>query len=483
MVYKNKRERKGELLMQVTMIVVYIVGMLFLGVYFSKREVKTGDDFLVAGRRLPGIVVAGTLLATWVGSGTILGGASFIYQHGPLAGIIYFAGAPIGIIALYFVAGKVRGLEKNTLPEILEMKFGKTTRLVAAIFMLLAYTGIATYQFIGGGHLLSIITSLSEGWGTLLIAILVIFLATTGGMFSVAYTDFISSIIIVFGLLLALPFVLPNVDGFSGLANELPTQHLTWTGGLTITQLIGFSLPTLMLILGDQNMYNRFSSAKDMGTAKKSTITFFIGNAVILAAVIIISASAVILYPSLENTDMAILQVASDGVPTPIGSIILVAAIALIITTSNSFLLSSAGNLVYDIYASFKGKLSQQKYLRLTRIAVVGIGIIGYLLGYFFPSVLELQMYSYTMYGAALTPVILATFFWKKATTAGALSSIIVGGSSTIIWEQILSKPLDWNSIIVSLPLSVFTLVVVSLATSKNNNNNKISEQNTRKNG
>src|SRR5699024_1049912 len=155
-----------------------------------------------------------------------------------------------------------------------------------------------------------------------------------------------------------------------------------------------------------------------------------------------------------ENTDMAILHVASDGIPTPVGSLILVAAIGLIITTSNSFLLSGAGNLVYDIYTTLKGELSQKNYLRYNRIAVVIIGVIGYLLGRFFPDVLEMQMYAYTMYGATITPVVLATFFWKRATTAGALSSIIIGGSATIIWEQILNKPLDWNSVIVALPLS-----------------------------
>ncbi|MBP2259161.1 sodium:solute symporter family protein [Virgibacillus alimentarius] len=451
--------------MHLLIIIVYIIGMMILGMYFAKREVKTGEDFLVAGRRLPGIVLAGTLLSTWVGSGTILGGASFVYQYGPLAGILYFIGAPIGIIVLYYVSGRVRELEKNTLPQILEIKFGRNTRLVASVFMLLAYTGIATYQFVGGGHLLSIITGLSENSTTLIIAVLVIFLATTGGMFSVAYTDSISSLIIVFGLLLALPFVLPNVDGFSGLENGLSSQQLTWSGGLTATQLIGFALPTFALILGDQNMYNRFSSAKNSDTAKKSTILFFFGNAFVLTAVIIIAAASVIMYPTLENTDMAILQVASDGIPTPVGSLILVAAIGLIITTSNSFLLSGAGNLVYDIYTTLKGELSQKNYLRYNRIAVVIIGVIGYLLGRFFPDVLEMQMYAYTMYGATITPVVLATFFWKRATTAGALSSIIIGGSATIIWEQILNKPLDWNSVIVALPLSVLTLITVSLIT------------------
>ncbi len=447
-------------------VLAYLGLMVLAGIYYAKKEVKTSEDFMVAGRRLPGIVLVGTLLATWVGSGTIVGGASFIYQYGPLASIIYFAGGPIGVIILYFIADKVRALKKNTLPELLEIKYGSATRLVATIFMLLAYIGIAAYQFIGGGVILSTATSLSPEMGTILIAIFVIFLAVSGGMFSVAYTDFISSILIVGGLILALPFLLPNVGGFAGLAAVLPETHKTWSGGLTAMQLIGFFLPTLMLILGDQNMYNRFSSAKDEATAKKSTIGFFIGYVLILFSAIMMATVAVVLYPNIKS-DTAILHIAAHGVPIPLGGIILAAAIALIITTANSFLLSAAGNVVYDLYAKYKGNLSEKKHLSFSRLAVVAIGVLAYILGTFFPSVLEIQMYSYTMYGAAITPIVLASFFWKRANTPGAISSIITGGVATIFWEMVLGKPLGWNSILFSLPLSILVLVIVSLATEK----------------
>ncbi|MBS4192328.1 sodium:solute symporter family protein [Bacillus sp. FJAT-49705] len=447
-------------------VLAYLALMVLCGIYYAKKEVKSSEDFMVAGRRLPGIVLVGTLLATWVGSGTIVGGASFIYKYGPLASIIYFAGGPVGIIILYFIADKVRALKKNTLPELLEIKYGSTTRLVATIFMLLAYIGIAAYQFIGGGIILSTTTGLSPETGTILIAIFVIFLAVSGGMFSVAYTDFVSSILIVGGLILALPFLIPSVGGFSGLAAALPDTHKTWSGGLTAMQLIGFFLPTLMLILGDQNMYNRFSSAKDERTAKKSTIGFFLGNIIIISTAILMATTAVVLYPNIKG-DTAILHIAAHGVPIPIGAIILAAAVALIITTANSFLLSAAGNVVYDLYAKYKGNLSEEKHLSFSRKAVIAIGVLAYILGTFFPSVLEVQMYSYTMYGAAITPIVLATFFWKRANTPGALSSIITGGLATLFWEMVLGKPFGWNSILFSLPLSILVLVIVSLATEK----------------
>ena len=95
-------------------IVAYLFLMGGMGVYFARRRVRTGDEFMLAGRSLPLWVMMGTLLATWVGSGTIVGGAAFTYQRGPLATIFFHAGVPIGIVILYFfLAERVRSLSKT----------------------------------------------------------------------------------------------------------------------------------------------------------------------------------------------------------------------------------------------------------------------------------------------------------------------------------------------------------------------------------
>ncbi|WP_028784022.1 sodium:solute symporter family protein [Thalassobacillus devorans] len=449
----------------ITVVVLYLVLMILMGVYYAKREVKTSEDFMVAGRRLPRIIMIGTLLATWVGSGTVVGGASFIYQYGPLASIIYFAGAPIGIFILYFIADKARALSKYTVPEMLEVKFGKHTRTIAAIFILLAYVGITSYQFIGGGYVLNITTGISVEMGTLITAALVIFLATTGGMFSVAYTDFLSSFLIVIGFIIGIPFALSAAGGVDGLTTGLSEAQLSWTGGLTVTQLIGFFLPTFLLILGDQNMYQRFSSAKTPAVAKKSTVGFFFGDLLIVGLAITLATCSIVLFPNIP-ADTAIIELAASGLPIGIGSLILAASVAFIITTGNSYLLSSAGNLVYDLIQGFrKKKIPENKLLGLNRYIVILLGAFAYIIGQFFPTVLAIQMYSYTMYGAAITPTILASFLWKRATTPGVLTSIITGGVATLFWEMALQRPMGWNSVLISLPLSVAALIVVSLLT------------------
>src|SRR5699024_11577222 len=94
-------------------IISYLIIMMLAGVYFAKREVKTTEDFMVAGRSLPTFVLSGTLLATFAGSGTIVAGAEFVYEYGTLASVIYNGRVPLGIKVLFFIAGVVRSLEKE----------------------------------------------------------------------------------------------------------------------------------------------------------------------------------------------------------------------------------------------------------------------------------------------------------------------------------------------------------------------------------
>src|SRR5699024_5763694 len=326
-------------------VVVYLVLMAFIGIYFAKKSVKTDEDFIVAGRQLPLPVLIGTLLATFVGSGTVVGGASFIYQYGPFAAIFNLSGSFIGMIILYFIATKIRNTGMYTVPQMIEKRFGISARLLSTILIILAYVGITAYQFTGGAYVLQLTTGLPLKTGTIIMVVLVIFLTATGGLFSVAYTDAISSLLIVGGFLLGLPFALSAVGGFNGLSLSLPDHALSWNGGLSTIQLIGYFLPLFLLILGDQNMYQRLSASKSADVAKKSTIGFVISNALVIGLTILLATTAIVMFPNID-ADAAILKIAVDGVPTAIGVIILSSAVAFLITTGTSYLLSVSGNLV-----------------------------------------------------------------------------------------------------------------------------------------
>ena len=158
----------------------YGVIVVLMGVMYSRR-VTNSDDFILAGRSLGPIVLTGTLLATFTGSGSVTGGAnSLAYSYGfwP-AMIIVIAPGFISFGTLYFIAPQIRNFGKYTVSQILETKFGQGAKSLSAVIIILAYLGIVSYQFKGLGFVLNVTTGISTETGTLIAAALIIFLKGT----------------------------------------------------------------------------------------------------------------------------------------------------------------------------------------------------------------------------------------------------------------------------------------------------------------
>lgn len=456
--------------MQIThilILVAYTALMIGVGLWFSRRKsVSSGEDFLLAGRSLPAPVLAGTLLATFVGSGSIIGAASFIYQYGPWAGLFFFAGTFAGIIVLFFLAKRVHQLSKYTIPQLLEVRFGKPVRIIATVIILVAFIGITAYQFTGAGYIISLITPLTPVQGTIAAAVLITFLALSGGLKSVAWTDFLSIFIVAVALIaLAIYIFAVDLGGIASYVNGMDPVKLTMTGGLSPLQLLGYFLPLFLLILGDQNMYQRLAAAASANTARTATIFFFIGAVVVITPIILLASGSSVLQPGIDP-DTAILSLAgADFSPLALGGLLLTGAFALIVTTGSSYLLTCSGNIVHDLVGQIrKSVVSERQALVIGRVGVLGLAVLAYVMVQFFPSVLALQIYAYTMYGVAITPALFAALFWKRATGIAVSTAMIVGGVVTIIWEvRGLSEQI--NAIIVSLPIALVVLVVLSLLT------------------
>lgn len=446
-------------------VVGYFIVMAAVGSYFVKR-IKSLEDFTIAGRSLSGIVVAGTMMATWMGSGTIVGGQnSLAYLHGPWVAIIFGMASPIGVAVMYFLAGKVRRMELTSAADIIELKYGSSARLVATILMLVAYLGILSYQFTGVGFVLNVTLGISTEMGTLIALILLIVIAGAGGLFSVAYTDFLSAVLMLFGLLVGVPLAIKASGGWSQIASMLPPENLT-LGGLTIPQTIGYFLPLLLLLIGDQNMYQRLFAAKDEKQARYGAIGWFFGVLVVTPVVAFGAATARALFPDIP-AGQALMTLAANAMPTVIGGLAIAAITGFVVTTGTSYILMCSVNLIHDIYHRYINRdISQERLLRLSRISVIFVGLLAYVIIKFFPSVLAAQMYSYTMYGATVTPVLLAAIVWEKATPVAAISTMIVGGVMTILWEA-LGQPFGLQSVLIAAPLAVITLIVVGKMTYK----------------
>lgn len=267
------------------------------------------------------------------------------------------------------------------------------------------------------------------------------------------------------GLLVGVPVAIHLSGGWSHLASMLPTEHLS-LGGLTVPQTIGYFLPLLLLIMGDQNMYQRFFAAKDESQARYGAMGWFFGVLVISPFVAFGATAARALYPNIPP-GQALMSLSVNAMPMVLGGLAVAAITGFIVTTGTSYVLMCSVNVIHDIYRRYiNPKASQERLLRLSRLSVIVISLLAYILVVFFPTVLSVQMYSYTMYGATITPVLLAALLWKKATPAAAISTMIVGGVMTIIWE-VMGKPYGLQSVLVSAPLAIITLLVVGYITYK----------------
>ncbi|WP_146340590.1 sodium:solute symporter [Nesterenkonia sp. NBAIMH1] len=451
----------------IVVLICYLLLMVAFAAWLGKRaKIKTGTDFVLAGQSLPAWVLAGTLLTTFVGSGSIIGGASFVFQNGPLAGIFFFLGTLLGALTLGFLAQKIRRKSFHTVPQLLRTRFGRNTGTIGTLIVLVAFMGIAATQFTGAGYIFSLITPLSQTQGAVVAVLLITFLALAGGLKSVAWTDFLSAIIIIVGLVAAVGFVfVQDIGGFGSYVDRLDPALSTLTGPLTPLQILGYFLPLFLLCLGDQNMHQRLSAAKSPKTAQRAALLFFLGGLTMIIPIILLASSATIVNPGSEP-DMAVLGLAAGGfTPELVGAVILVTALALIVTTGSSYLLTCSGNIVYDLIFRDRARREASapgRQVLTARLAVIGIAICAYILVQFFPTLLDLQMYAYTMYGAAVTPAVLAALFWKRVSAAGAAASMITGGIVTVLWE-VFGEGV--NSVVVAFPVAVAALVLISLAT------------------
>ncbi|GAA3286640.1 sodium:solute symporter family protein [Nesterenkonia halobia] len=454
-------------MVNIAVLIAYLIMMIAIAGWLGRRSrMKSGTDFVLAGQSLPAWVLAGTMLTTFVGSGSIIGGASFVFQNGPLPGVFFFLGSLVGALVLGSLAAKVRRKSFHTVPQLLRTRFGPATGVIGTVIVIVAFMGIAATQFTGAGYIFSLITPLSEAQGAVVAVLLITFLALAGGLKSVAWTDFLSAITIVIGLGLALGWVfVEDVGGVGGYVDQLDPALSTMTGPLGPVQILGYFLPLFLLCLGDQNMHQRLSAAKTPATARRACYLFFLGGLLMIVPIILLASSATIVNPG-SAPDMAVLGLAAgDFTPGIVGAVILVAALALIITTGSSYLLTCSGNIVYDlVQRARRGRPDDgpRQQIVTARVSVVAIAICAYILVQFFPTLLDLQLYAYTMYGAAVTPVVLAALFWKRVSAAGAVASMVTGGVATVSWEIFGGGV---NSALVAFPLALLALVIGSLCT------------------
>ena len=470
-------------------ILGYLLVLTGFNIYRS-RQVKSQDDFMVAGRSLSMTKMVFTLVCTWIGSGTFIAGAEFASYAGWSA-VWQPAGAFLGIAIIYFVAAKIRTFGQYTIGDILEVRYGRFARLFGAIALIIAFTTIVSYQFRAGGEILNVITdgAVSPETGQTIAAIFVILFVTIGGMVAVAHTDLPNGIIIVSACLLAVPFVIASAGGWMHAHQVLPPGHFEVFspdfGKYPALKALGYFLSTLLLLLGVQSMYQKFYAARTPAEAKKAVAIWIVGTIVVETIVICIA-----VYAASYNVEhqmhwsgrSLVLNAARYMTPAPVGVLLLAAACAVVLSTGMNYLLSCSSNLVRDIYQkTINPKADPNRMVALQKVFIVMMGFCAFLM-IFIPtyykseiSVLQYAYFAYTIYGVAVTPALLAALTWRRATRQGGLASIVGGAAAAVFFEVLLPRLAPWvmvgtdawgiPSIYPAAVISIGLLVIVSLMT------------------
>lgn len=460
-------------------ILLVVIAVTLMGVsIFRASLVKTKADYLVAGRSLPAIVLVFTLLSSWIGAGSLFAGAENAYKNG-FAALWQPAGGWLGLLLIYFIAPRARKFAQFTIPDLLEARYNQTARVLGVIAIVFAYTGITSYQFRGGGDVLHLIFPdvVTPALGTFLIAFFVILMTALAGMSSVAYTDLIIGSLVSITCLIAAPYLLIHAGGWTGVRAALPATHFQVLGNLTLVRALEFMVPTLLLMLGNQTMYQKFFSAKSEKDARNAVVGWIVGTLILETAIILIAVIGSAMFRTgevAEHPREIIAYTARHGLPAFLGALLLAAVFAKVISTASNFLFSPATNLVNDIFVRYISPgASNRQVLTISRLAVVLLGCWALYQAVYAESILEKMLYAYTVYSAALTPVILAAFYSKRVTAWGAVAAIAVGTIVTVTWDlpgvkalfpQIISER---DAIFPALFAAVAAMIVVSLFTAK----------------
>ena len=208
---------------------IYLVAMLAIGAY-AARHSKTSLDFILAGRGLSLPIASASLLATWMGAGTIMGAAGAAYTAGvyPTIADPFGAGLCLLIAGMFFVR-ILRRMRLLTIIDLFEIKYGRHATVIAAVTQLVAFAGWIGAQLVAFGFILHALTGIPEWLGIVLATTIVLAYTTAGGMWAVALTDAVQMVLMMIGLVLLVPAVVGEFGGWDQLAAAVDSASLRFT--------------------------------------------------------------------------------------------------------------------------------------------------------------------------------------------------------------------------------------------------------------
>ncbi|MHC5209412.1 MAG: sodium:solute symporter family protein [Planctomycetota bacterium] len=429
------------------LLVVAAYAAFLIGIGIRKSAHVHGQaSFSLAGRGLGTGVLVGTLVATWTGTGSIFGQAERSWEVG-LPALILPLGSVFGFAVLFVLCTRVRRHGPYTLQDILEERFGPVARVLGTLTLLLAYLVIVSYQFRAATVVLERLfadVGWSDGPGAghglslVVVALLVGGYTALAGMLSISLTDTFNGVLMTIGLVLALPFVWSAAGGAEAVVAALPESGRRVTGLYGAFDLLSYTLPTFLLVMGDANLHTRFLSARSDGVARRAALLLIPAVLFVDGAIIMLAVGGRALMPDLEAGGHVIFELALTHTPPVIGALLVATILAVIVSTADSYLLSSSSALLRDVYQRFVSpQADDRQLLRVARLLVMLCTLVALGMAFLGEGFFEVAFFAYTVYGVGITPVLLAALFWRRATPVGAIGGMLAGMTTVIVWEAL----------------------------------------------
>ncbi|KOO41164.1 sodium:solute symporter family protein [Priestia koreensis] len=432
-----------------SIILVYFAFVILVGVGL-KSKMKTGEDFFLSGRSIPGWITSIAFLSANLGAVEMLGMAASGYQYGFMTAHYYWLGAVPAMVFLgIFMMPFYYGSKARSVPEFLKFRYNEATRgfnAVSFAVMTILMSGISLYAM---ALILKVLLGWSMNMSIVLSALIVLVYVGVGGLTSSIYNEVIQFFLIWIGLLPITFLALIDVGGWDGLMSRIPENLThTWVGTSTAAGN-GMSVEWIGLVLGlgfvlsfgywttDFLVVQRAMAAKDMTAARNTPIMASFLKILMPLLTVIPGLAAIILLPKLGtvdhggNYDMVLPLLMAKYYPTGLLGLGITALLA-------SFMSGMAGNVTafttvwtYDIYQAYiKKEASDKHYLFMGRLATAGGIIISIGTAYIamgFPSIMDYIQTLFGFFNAPLFAIFLIGMTWKRATGWGGFWGLLVG--------------------------------------------------------
>jgi len=467
-------------LVDLSIFIFYLLGMLAVGVFFMRRN-KSTDDYFVGGRKMTSMHIGLSVVATDVGGGFSIGLGGLGFIMGLSGSWLLFTGligawmAGILLIPRVFALGKRKGF--LTFPQLLSHIFNPKVAMVAGLISAISYLGFTSSQLLAGAKLASsTFNGLSLNHALLLMGIIAVLYTTLGGMKAVIYTDTFQWIILLCGLsFIATPFALNSVGGWAVVRETLSDEFLSLSN-VSWQQLLNWAFTIVPIWFVGMTLYQRIYASRDEKSARRAwfiaglfeyPIMAFLGVFLGMLSRVAVEQGLIAQYTLASiDPELGLPLLLKTILPVGFMGMIMAVYFSAIMSTADSCLMASSGNILTDVLGRHKDSNS----LRYSQLLTLLIGTLALFLAMKMENVLELMLLSYAFMVSGLLVPVVAGLFSKKPNAQAAMLAMIGGGTTTsmlLLLKLPLPLGLDANifGIVISLLVYIVTVKLRGLIT------------------